>query len=94
MFRRIALTVAMVATLAVAGLGVTSTAEARHGCGRGGYGGYYGAYYPQTYGYYPPVVYRSSYYPADYYYGPVYYPGHRHRHHHHDHGGVHFSVGF
>jgi hypothetical protein len=95
MIRRLLLAVSFVATLGVAGLVASDSAEA-HGCRRGGYGAY-GAYYGGGYGggyggYYPGVV-RSSYYPPIYYGTPVYYGGRGHRHHHH-HDGISFSIGF
>jgi hypothetical protein len=95
MFKRILLAVAFVAALAAGGVGLSSTAQAGHGCDYG-YGGYRTYYYPGSYGYYAPRAsyYRSYYdYPSDYYYGHRRHHGHRH-HHHDDHVGISFSFGF
>jgi hypothetical protein len=95
MFKRILLAVAFVAALVAGGVGLSSTAQAGHGCDYG-YGGYRTYYYPGSYGYYSPRAsyYRSYYdYPSDYYYGHRRHHGHRH-HHHDDHVGISFSFGF
>jgi len=94
MIRRTLLAISFVAALGVAGFAATDSADApgpRHGRPRG----YYGAYYGGGYGHYP-HVYRSSYYPATYYGGPVYYGGYGGYggHHCHDRGGVSISFGF
>jgi hypothetical protein len=100
MVRRILIAISFVAALGVAGFAATDAdAHGRgrghghgHGHGHGGPRGYYGAYYGGGYGHYP-HVYRSSYYPATYYGGPVYYGGYG-GHHCHDRGGVSISFGF
>lgn len=93
MFRRMLLAISFVAALGVAGFAATDSAEA-HGCRRGGYGGYHGAYYGGGYGGYYPQAYRS-YYPAAYYGPPAYYGGRScYGGHCHNPGGVYFSIGF
>jgi|GEM_PF-6950519 len=87
MFRRILLMLAVLAAVALAGS--ASTAEARHGCYRGGYYGGHHSYYGGHSGYYRSARYHS--------YGPSYYRGHYggHRGHYGHHGGgISFSFGF
>ena len=88
--KRILLALTFVAALGAAGLGMSNTAEARHGCAYGGFA--YPAYYPSYYSYY-------DYGPQFTYYRSHGHRGHHghHRHHghrHHDHGGISFSIGF
>jgi hypothetical protein len=94
MIRRTLLAISFVAALGVAGFAATDSADA-HGHRHGRHRGHYGAYYGGGYGHYP-HVYRSSYYPATYYGGPVYYGGYGGYggHHCHDRGGVSISFGF
>jgi hypothetical protein len=89
MLKRTLIALSFVVALCAAGFGISSKAEAGHGCGYYGYRSYYPSYY--------------SYY--DYYdYGPriSYYRSFDHGHHgHHGHGhrghhdsGLYFSIGF
>lgn len=91
MFKRVLLALTFVAALGVASFGITNTAEARHGCHRGG--GYYGAYYGRApyYGY-GPVVRRSYYYgpPVVYGRGPGYFRYGRYGRH----SGFSIAIGF
>ena len=84
MFRRIFLVLAVLGAVAFAGS--ASSAEAGHGCSRGGYYGHR-SYYGGHSGYY-----RSARY---HHYGPSYYRGYYGGHHGHYGGsGVSFSFGF
>ncbi len=89
--KRIFLALTFVAALGAAGLGMSSTAEARHGCYDYGFG--YSTYYPAHYSYY-------DYGPRFTYYRSHGYPHRHHRHHHRGHhhhrdrGGLSFSIGF
>jgi hypothetical protein len=94
MFKRIMLTLSFLAAFGVAGIGASSSADARHWHHhRGYYYGprvtYYGGYYrPYRTYYYGPRYYGNPGYYSNYYYGyPDYYyygPG----------SGVSFSIGF
>jgi hypothetical protein len=79
MVKRILLTLTFVATLAVAGLSATQSADAWGGCRRPWVSRYYGpAYYDAyvPYGTYYPAYYGPRYYSyGGPYYGNVYYPG-------------------
>lgn len=91
MFRRTSLALALVATLGFGGLGIANTAEAGHGCHRGGYySGHHGHGGHGGYGYGPRVSYYGGYggYYAPAYYQP-YYPAYYNRG-----SGVYFSIGF
>ncbi len=87
MFRRILLMLAVLGAVAFAGS--ASSAEAGHGCYRGGYYGGHHSYYRGHSGYYRSARYHS--------YGPSYYRGYyggHHGHHGHHGGGISFSFGF
>lgn len=89
MWKRFMLALLFVGALGVASFGISSTAEARGGCHRGGGGfGYYGGYAPYYQSYYAPrrAVYVSPRSFGYYDYGR--------RHHRHHHGGFSFSIGF
>jgi hypothetical protein len=97
--KRILLALTFVVALGAAGFGMTSTAQARHGC-YDGYGYGYGGY---GYSSYSPVSYYGGWgYPRHSYYRSHGHRHHRHdghRGHHHHHrghnrGGVYFSIGF
>jgi hypothetical protein len=97
MLKRVLLGLTFVAALGAAGLGMTSSAQADHRCGYGGYG-YRTAYYPSYHSYYGGYDYgpRVSYYRS---YGHRGYHGHHRQHYHHGHrdhdrGRVSFSIGF
>ncbi len=87
MFRRILLMLTVLAAVALAGS--ASTAEARHGCSRGGYYGGHHSYYGGHSGYYRSA--RHYGHGPSYYRG--YYGGHRCHYGHHG-GGISFSFGF
>jgi hypothetical protein len=91
MVKRVLLALTFVAALGVAGLGISNTAEAGHGCNRGGGGGYYGAYYAPA-PYYGPRVVRRSYYAQPAYYGPS--SGYFNYGRYGRRGGYSFSIGF
>jgi hypothetical protein len=92
MVRRILLALTFVAAFGAAGLGLSNTAEAHGGCGRGGGGGgYYGAYYGPA-PYYGPPVRRVYYAPAPAYYGPG--PGYINYGHYGRHSAFSISLGF
>lgn len=101
MIKRITLALTFVAVLAVAGVGISSTAEAGHGhCGYGGgYGGGHGGHYA-SYGYAPAVSVGYGYAPVySGYYGygvPVraYRPLPAVRTYPHHHSGFRLSIGF
>jgi hypothetical protein len=97
MFRRILIAATFVAALGAAGLGMSSTAEARHGCyggghhGHGGYGGHHGRGHGYGHGhsaYYPSYGYRSFYGPS---YGAYYVPYYNYYPYN---TGIQFSIGF
>jgi hypothetical protein len=105
MIKRVTLALTFVTALAVAGFGISSTADA--GCGygggygggyRGGYGGGYGAHYVPAvsvgYRYAAPVVQPAYYAPPvrSYHAYPTAYPSRGHHHHHHS--GFRLSIGF
>jgi hypothetical protein len=93
--KRIFLALTFVAALAAAGLGMSSTATAGHGCYDDYYGGWYGYrshYYPSYYSYYdygPSFSYYRSHGHRSHHHGH-----HHHGHHGHGHSGLHFSIGF
>ncbi len=87
MFRRILLMLTVLAAVAL--VGSASSAEAGHGCYRGGYYGGHHSYYGGHSGYYRSA--RHYGYGSSYYRG--YYGGHRGHYGHHG-GGISFSFGF
>jgi hypothetical protein len=94
MLKRTLVALTFVAALCAAGFGVSSVANAGHGCGYG----YRSHYYPSYYSYYDDGYdygSRISYYRAHerHHRHYDYYPRH-HDHHHHHGSGVHFSIGF
>jgi hypothetical protein len=94
MLKRALLALTFVAALGAAGFGISSQAEAGHGCGYG----YRSHYYPSHYSHYDGYDYgsRISYYRAHERHHRHYdhYPNHHHGRHHHHGSGVHFSIGF
>ena len=95
MVKRGLLALLFVAAVGFASVALTSTAQAGHGCGYGGYG--YRSYYPSYSPYFVDYGPRVSYYRS---YGHRGHHGHRGRHGHyghhghHDYGHAHFSFGF
>lgn len=96
MLKRILLASTFVAALGAAGLGISNTALARHGC-YDDYGWYgHRTYYPAYYDYSPGFSYYRSF-GHRHFHDRHHHHRHRHHHHghhHHGHGGVHFSIGF
>jgi hypothetical protein len=92
MLKRTIIALSFIVALCAAGFGISSAAEARHGCGYYGYDSYYPSYY-DYYDYGPRVSYYRHFDDDDHWHHR-HHRRHHHRHHDHHDSGLYFSIGF